>query len=244
MEATEAAADEIEQYRQLLGMQQGLQWQERMASAYEGMLSQWTVDDLAALNNAPLHTVLRNPDVFVEAALDAYSDYVLDEFRSIAVFAGSVGDFMLSGLELTKCSVEYVMANIAEDVFGRRMIGTAPSTLVESCAEAKAIAEVWDQFNLLVEKIQRIELSRATEQAWDFIGELLLASADMAAQPEVKHAIFAFYDDPQALGTVVGTVAGFVMWQVIEAVVTRGLGKVAATSKLGKAAAAAIDFAL
>ena len=62
VQAMEASADEIDRYRQLLRMQEGLQWQDRMASAFEGLLAQWTVDDLLALNKAPLDTILRNPD--------------------------------------------------------------------------------------------------------------------------------------------------------------------------------------
>ena len=242
----EAAADPTAAAAGLLAQAPG--FLPRLQQSVNGMLALWSVEDSLALNQLLMRTIIGQYDTFLLNALETYSDYVLEELERLVSFVGDIGDTLNVGAGLLGCSGDYVLSSVASAIFDERLAESEPSSLYEYCPQAREIAQTWDRIQAFIAEIReslgKLTAGNGAERALDFLAETVLAGADLFAQPKVKTYVYAFYQDAARLGQLVGTIAGFLMWQVIETVVTAGIGKIKHTTKIGGALKLAAEMAV
>jgi hypothetical protein len=106
------------------------------------------------------------------------------------------------------------------------------------------VTAVYDKIAAFVSSVREMLRKAEGESAWALLETAVLAGSYLAASREFKAAVFAYVSNPVALGTLVGTVAGFIMWEIMVEVFTAGIGWIGGASKMTKAVQAATGLVL
>jgi hypothetical protein len=197
----------------------------------------WTEIDLkdVILKSAVAHrlqilSLIGNPGAFAEGAGKAYSNYI--EFQ----FDGYI-DLMkelISTLEdLEQCKINVLQLSQAELVKlikskdGKASLEQAKADLLRHILtdeKCKVLVGVIDAMISLYEGLLWI-IETPLDEIWEEIGHGATIMAELLRRVEIQERIISLSSNAYELGKVYGTIVGVIVWEIIEVVVTGGLGK-------------------
>ncbi|GAA4828661.1 hypothetical protein GCM10023201_14960 [Actinomycetospora corticicola] len=219
-----------------------LNWSDRILKAFDTFTATWSTEDIGALGEVPWKAIRDAPDLFALSILDAVTEHLWAEIKGVVSFLASAGDALASTGALVSCTLDYSLTALADYVF--EPDGGAPSSLREYCPEVEPLVRTWDSIKEGVSYLANLRADEAFEKIANFLEGLIVAGAELAASPEIKTALLLLAADVTRLGRLVGTVIGFVLWQVLSSVLTAGLGRIKDLGPIGKAVAASGEAVL
>ena len=210
---------------------------ERIAKAFVDLFDQLSADDLVAAALLPVEyrmtmLSLLNPAnadklaEYLEAAGLAYSDYVYGYFRGyydlLMVAARAEAKLVTCGLAAVAFGGLQLMKAIeGEDIDFETWLGLTAGACPEIYTVLTAAAKVEAFYTTLRDNPLEVLLA-----AVEVLAEVTAAALELLRDSDVLGKLKAFANDHKAIGTLHGTLLGFVIADiVIDSLVSRGAGK-------------------
>lgn len=168
-------------------------------------------------------------DAFVTHAMDGYARYIADSAKGTLDFVVAAFKLLaeISGWQRTfeELTVEALIAAVdpSRDVDFNTLMAEAHERHPELLMFVVALAQIADLF-----KVVRANKKLVFNAALDLYLEILVALLEVIRDGKIRELLDKFVKDPAALGTFVGRVTGFVVWDIcVDEVTTLGFGKAA-----------------
>ncbi len=186
----------------------------------------------SALRGDEFRTLINSPAVFAEAAAVSYADYIEIQFRDWLELLVGVGNF---AKDAVGCGC--TLLALDAEAISEMLFGSGNAQELEDAIEAIELTiALKPECEPLRTTLRALEALRAAflwfkeklsnlSQLWNEVGELALMLAEVLRDAKIQEAIIAIRNDAEKLGKVYGTLIGVVIWEIIEAVATAGLGK-------------------
>lgn len=175
-------------------------------------------------------TIVENPGAWAEAAGMAYSNYIDAQFEG---YIDLVSTAIPTLIKANLCQVNVLqysleaMIDFLFDADGQYTIETAKNKLSNRIAQnpnCEVLLGVLDALMALNDAILWLK-NQSLSGLWEEIGHVALIAAEILRDVEIRKKIQEIQGDPVKLGKVHGTLIGVIIWEVIEAVGTAGMGK-------------------
>ncbi len=198
---------------------------DRFADLVAKMWKAMTVDDLIdllRLNMTVTTTVSTSPKVVFEAFLDSLFAYFKGEVTSIL---DTLWKVLTTLAEAGKCQAVFFRATADEFVDlvlkGQFDVSQVLNALQTDCelfrdavAAVGSLQKQWTELKAL-----------GVEGLFDYMGEFAAVLVELLRDAKLQEKAFEMAKDPVKLGNFYGTVYGFILWQILETLLSGPMGK-------------------